>query len=138
MQINEEQLKKFILESGLVSRSDFDEAVAKAEAQKQKFGSVLLSEGKLSETDLKRITKGAAALVEADAYPGKTFQAVVAGISPATGAQFALIPPDNATGNFNKVVQWVPIRLNFKPGTDPNHLLRAGLSVRVKISSQNK
>ncbi|MEI6380482.1 MAG: HlyD family secretion protein [Cyanobacteriota bacterium ELA615] len=98
----------------------------------------LFIEANFKETDLKRITKGAAALVEADAYPGKTFQAVVAGISPATGAQFALIPPDNATGNFNKVVQWVPIRLNFKPGTDPNHLLRAGLSVRVKISSQNK
>ncbi len=97
----------------------------------------LFIEANFKETDLKRIRQGASALVEADAYPGKTFQSVVVGISPATGAQFALIPPDNATGNFNKVVQWVPIRLNFRPGTDPNHLLRSGLSVRVKISSRN-
>lgn len=55
MQINEEQLKKFILGSGLVKRSDFDAIVKKAEEQKQKFGNVLLSEGKISETDLKRM-----------------------------------------------------------------------------------
>jgi type IV pilus assembly protein PilB len=55
MQINEEQLKKFILEEELVSRSDFEEAVKKAEASKQKIGNVLLSEGKISETDLKRM-----------------------------------------------------------------------------------
>jgi len=54
MQIDEEQLKKFILESGLVSRTDFDFAVKEAEAKKQKFGNVLFSEGKISETDLKR------------------------------------------------------------------------------------
>jgi membrane fusion protein (multidrug efflux system) len=92
-------------------------------------------EANYKETDLQRVKIGSPALIEADAYPGKEFQAVVAGISPATGAQFALIPPDNATGNFNKIVQWVPVRLVFKPGTDPNHQLRAGLSVRVKIDS---
>jgi len=55
MQIDEEQLKKFILESGLVSRADFDSAVKLAEQKKQKLGNVLLSEGKMSETDLRRI-----------------------------------------------------------------------------------
>jgi type IV pilus assembly protein PilB len=55
MQIDEEQLKKFILESGLVNRTDFDDAIKKAEIKKQKFGNVLLSEGKISETDLKRM-----------------------------------------------------------------------------------
>lgn len=55
MQINEEQLKKFILESKLVSHSDLDSAVKKAETKKQKFGNVLLSDGKISETDLKRM-----------------------------------------------------------------------------------
>lgn len=55
MQINEEQLKKFILESGLVSKTDFEDAFKKAETKKQKVGNVLLSEGKISETDLKRM-----------------------------------------------------------------------------------
>ena len=55
MQINEEQLKKFILDSGLVSRSDLEEVIQKAEAKEQKLGSVLLSEGKISEVDLKRM-----------------------------------------------------------------------------------
>ncbi len=55
MQIDEEQLKKFILDSGLVKRSDFDDVAKKAQEKKQKFGNVLLSEGKISETDLKRM-----------------------------------------------------------------------------------
>src|ERR1035437_1115443 len=55
MEINEEQLKKFILESGLVSRSDLDSAIEKALVKKQKFGNVLLSEGKISEADLKKM-----------------------------------------------------------------------------------
>ncbi len=54
MQIDEEQLKKFILESGLISKNDFDTAVKEAEEKKQKFGNILLSEGKISEADLKR------------------------------------------------------------------------------------
>src|SRR3989344_4933126 len=55
MQINEEQLKKFILESGLVSKTDIDSIAQKAETNKQKFGNVLLGEGKISETDLRRM-----------------------------------------------------------------------------------
>jgi type IV pilus assembly protein PilB len=55
MQINEEQLKKFILESGLVSKTDFEDALQKAETKKQKIGNILLSDGKISETDLKRM-----------------------------------------------------------------------------------
>src|SRR5665647_646095 len=55
MQINEEQLKKFILDGGLVSKTDLEEAVIKAEAKKQKIGNILLSDGKISETDLKRM-----------------------------------------------------------------------------------
>ncbi|TSC78047.1 MAG: type IV pilus assembly protein PilB [Parcubacteria group bacterium Gr01-1014_24] len=55
MVIDEEQLKKFILESGLINRPDFDSAVKKAKEKKQKFGNILLSEGKISETDLKRM-----------------------------------------------------------------------------------
>ncbi|UBF30397.1 HlyD family secretion protein (plasmid) [Kovacikia minuta CCNUW1] len=87
------------------------------------------------ETTLGKLQIGEKAEVEVDAYPGETFQATIAGMSPATGASFALIPPDNATGNFNKVVQWVPIRLAFDPNTDPQHKLRPGLSVKVTVDT---
>ena len=92
-------------------------------------------EANFKETALKNLHVGETAEVEADAYPGEIFRATVAGISPATGANFALIPPDNATGNFNKVVQWVPIRLTFNSGVDPQHKLRAGLSVKVTVNT---
>ncbi len=87
------------------------------------------------ETALGKLQIGEKAEVEVDAYPGETFHATIAGISPATGSSFALIPPDNATGNFNKVVQWVPIRLIFDPNTDPQHKLRPGLSVKVTVDT---
>lgn len=87
------------------------------------------------ETGLGKLKLGETAEVKVDAYPGETFHATIAGISPATGSSFALIPPDNATGNFNKVVQWVPIRLVFDPNTDPQHKLRPGLSVKVTVDT---
>src|ERR671932_110868 len=87
------------------------------------------------EKELKGLRVGESAQVRADAYPGEVFRATVAGISPATGAKFALLPPDNATGNFNKVQQWVPVRLAFVPNADPQHRLRAGLSVSVTVNT---
>ena len=87
------------------------------------------------ETELKDLRVGERAEVRVDAYPGEVFRAKVEGLSPATGAQFALLPPDNATGNFNKVVQWLPVRLSFLPEADPQHKLRAGLSVTVTVNT---
>ncbi|BFM38237.1 HlyD family secretion protein [Synechocystis sp. LKSZ1] len=87
------------------------------------------------ETALGRLRIGEEAQVEVDAYPGEIFKAKVAGISPATGASFAIIPPDNATGNFNKIVQWVPVRLVFMPNADPEHKLKPGLSVKVTVDT---
>ena len=87
------------------------------------------------ETALGKLHIGEKAEIEVDAYPGTTFHATIAGISPATGSSFALLPPDNATGNFNKVVQWVPIRLVFDPNTDPQHRLRPGLSIKVTVDT---
>lgn len=95
----------------------------------------LYIEANFKETELKDLRVGEMALVRVDAYPGEVFRAKVTGISPATGAQFALLPPDNATGNFNKVVQWVPVRLAFVANADPEHKLRAGLSVRVSVET---
>ncbi len=92
-------------------------------------------EANFKETAMKNLHIGEPAEVKVDAYPGEIFPAQVVGISPATGANFALLPPDNATGNYNKVVQWVPVRLNFNRNVDPQHRLRPGLSVKVTVNT---
>jgi len=92
-------------------------------------------EANFKETALGKLHIGEKADVEVDAYPGETFHATIAGISPATGASFALLPPDNATGNFNKVVQWVPVRLVFDSNTDVKHKLRPGLNATVTVDT---
>ena len=70
------------------------------------------------ETQLTNIQVGDAAEFTVDAYPGRTFHGHVASLSPGTGAVFSLLPPENATGNFTKVVQRVPIRVGIDPGAD--------------------
>ena len=97
----------------------------------------LYIEANFKETSLQNLRLGESAEIEVDAYPGEVFRATVEGISPATGASFALLPPDNATGNYNKVVQWLPVRLAFRPDADPNHKLRAGLSVKVTVDTES-
>ena len=86
------------------------------------------------ETQLSRVRAGMPALVHIDTFPGKTFQGVVDSISAGTGARFSLLPPENATGNWVKVVQRVPvkIRLDSKEFGNP-HTLRAGMSAVVTI-----
>jgi len=73
-------------------------------------------EANFKETQLRRMRVGQKAEVEIDAIGGKKFDAVVESMTPGTGATFALIPPENATGNFTKIVQRVPVRLCFAPG----------------------
>ncbi len=90
----------------------------------------------LKETDLHNVKTGDPVDVEVDAYPGVHFSAEVESISPATGARFALLPPDNATGNFTKVVQRVPVRIHIKQSADKQHLLRAGMSTVVTITTK--
>ncbi|MGC8159802.1 efflux RND transporter periplasmic adaptor subunit, partial [Salmonella enterica] len=63
------------------------------------------------ESQLAGIRPGNAATVEADAIPGRVFHGHVASVAPATGAQFSVLPPENATGNFTKIVQRVPVRI---------------------------
>lgn len=86
------------------------------------------------ETDLGDIREGAKVDVDVDAISGKSFSGVVESLSAATGATFALLPPDNATGNFTKVVQRVPVRIKLT-GLAPADIeaLRAGLSAIVKV-----
>ena len=88
----------------------------------------------LKETDMDDITEGKKAYVEVDAISGKTFDGIVESISPATGATFTLLPPDNATGNFTKVVQRVPVRIKLLNLTEKDiDRLQNGLSAEVKI-----
>jgi len=89
------------------------------------------------ETDLTHVRVGQNATVRVDAYPDQAREAVVASISPATGAEFALLPPQNSTGNWVKVVQRLPVRLRLEnPASEPP--LRAGMSVVVEIDTGHK
>jgi membrane fusion protein (multidrug efflux system) len=85
------------------------------------------------ETQLKKMRVGQAVDLEIDAYPKKVFHGRVDSISSATGAKFALLPPDNATGNFTKVVQRVPVKIVFTDPPDPARPLRAGMSVNTIV-----
>ncbi len=83
------------------------------------------------ETQIGRIKPGDSATIELDAYPGVELDGTVESVSAATGARFSLIPPDNASGNFVKVVQRVPVTVRWK--TEPSRPMRAGLSAEVTV-----
>jgi membrane fusion protein (multidrug efflux system) len=83
----------------------------------------------LKESRLTYVRRGNPVDIRVDAYPGRIFHGHVVSIQQTTGAVMSLLPPENATGNFTKVVQRVPVRIDLDPGTDPKHLLRLGLSV---------
>ena len=89
----------------------------------------------MKETQLAKIRVGDPAEFTVDAYPGRTFHGKVESLSPATGARFALLPPDNATGNFTKVVQRLPVRIAVDSTADPAHPLRPGMSVDVTVTT---
>ncbi|MFC6978030.1 HlyD family secretion protein [Microbulbifer taiwanensis] len=91
-------------------------------------------EANLKETELANVRTGQQAEVTLDAYPGFTWQAQVDSLSPASGSEFALIPPQNASGNWVKVVQRVPVRLRLYPAKEAP-ALRAGMSARVRIDT---
>ena len=78
------------------------------------------------ETQLKNMRAGQRATVDVDALGGREFTGKVDSIAAATGAKFSLLPPENATGNYVKVVQRVPVKIVLEPGQDPEHLLRPG------------
>jgi membrane fusion protein (multidrug efflux system) len=85
------------------------------------------------ETQVGRLRAGDSAEIKVDALPGVVFQGNVDQVAPASGSQFALLPPDNATGNFTKVVQRVPVKILLKPGQGDLERLRPGLSVTALI-----
>ncbi|HJU46173.1 MAG TPA: HlyD family secretion protein [Chitinophagaceae bacterium] len=86
------------------------------------------------ETQLDKMKVGQAVLISVDAFPEHDIEATLVSFAPATGARFALLPPDNSTGNFVKVVQRVPVRIEFKnPGDATVKQLRAGMNVNVDV-----
>jgi membrane fusion protein, multidrug efflux system len=93
-------------------------------------------EANFKEVQLAHMQPGQTATIRIDRIPGKHFSAKVVSLSPGTGSQFSLLPPENATGNWVKVVQRVPVRLHI---TDPDAavLLQAGLSADVKVDTQS-
>ncbi len=94
-------------------------------------------EANFKETDLTHMRPGQKATFTVDAFPGKTFTGKVQSTSPGTGASFSLLPPENSSGNWVKVVQRLPVRLSI----DPNHAdlpLAAGMSVVAQIDTQHR
>jgi len=90
------------------------------------------------ETQLADIAPGQKVDVAVDAFDGKTLEGYVRSIAPASGAQFSLLPPDNATGNFTKIVQRVTVRIGFDAQAIKSHKLRPGLSVVATIHSRDE
>ena len=88
------------------------------------------------ETQLTRMRPGQTATVEVDAYPDQTIIGKIESFAPASGAQFSLLPPDNATGNFTKIVQRVPVRIELPADGPLANLLRPGLSVTVSVDTR--
>ena len=91
-------------------------------------------EANFKETELTHVRPGLVANIVLDIYPEVTWEAVVDSISPATGAEFAILPPQNASGNWVKVVQRLPVKLRLLPHQDEPPL-RAGMTATVKIDT---
>lgn len=88
------------------------------------------------ENQLSKMVPGQTVSIEADVLPGQVFQGVVASMAPATGAEFSILPPENATGNFTKIVQRVPVRVRLSGDAATLGRLRPGLSVVAIVNSK--
>jgi membrane fusion protein, multidrug efflux system len=89
------------------------------------------------ETQLGDMHTGQPVQIDIDTYSGHTLRGKVTSIAPGSGAEFALLPPDNATGNFTKVVQRIPVRIRFDASREDARRLRAGMSVVVRVDTRN-
>ncbi|MBI5640763.1 MAG: HlyD family secretion protein [Nitrospirae bacterium] len=88
------------------------------------------------ETQLGKIRPGQLVEIKVDTYPGKVFKGKVDSIMAGTGAAFSLFPPENATGNFVKVVQRIPVKISLDKDADSGHVLRLGMSVESTVIIQ--
>ncbi len=85
------------------------------------------------ETQIANMELGDEVIFTADAYPDKEFKGEIISMSPATGSSFSLLPPDNATGNYVKIVQRIPVRIKVKGAKRERDLLKAGMNVNVSV-----
>jgi len=124
-------------ESGIVSKVPV-QAGQFLQAGQPVFNIVLSNEkwvvANFKETQFNKMKEGQKVIVHADAFPKHDFMAVLSSFSPATGARFALLPPDNASGNFVKVVQRLPVKIDFTDKSDSLvQRLRPGMNVYVDV-----
>ncbi|MEA2916624.1 MAG: rane fusion protein multidrug efflux system [Bradyrhizobium sp.] len=118
----------------LVNKGDFIQAG-------QRLGNVVplndvFIDANFKETQLRRIRPGQPVTITVDAYGHRKFAGVVDSISPAAGSVFTLLPPDNATGNFTKIVQRLPVRVRVPKDVARQNLLRAGMSVYTTVDTR--
>ena len=97
----------------------------------------LYLEANFKETQLGLMRQGQPAEIDVDALPGVTLHGHVASLAPGTGAQFSLLPPQNATGNFTKIVQRVPVRIAIDADPSIRKLLLPGMSVEVSVDTRS-
>ena len=124
-------------ESGMVSKVNVQEGQFLQPGQSL-FSIVLSNDvwviGNFKETQLEKMKIGQKVIVRADVFSGHEFEAKLTSFSPATGSRFALLPPDNASGNFVKVVQRLPVKIEFTNATDTLvKLLRPGMNVTIDV-----
>ncbi|HEY2137920.1 MAG TPA: HlyD family secretion protein [Xanthobacteraceae bacterium] len=92
----------------------------------------------LKETQLARLRPGQKVAISVDALPGRTLEGTVASVAPASGSVFSLLPPDNATGNFTKIVQRLPVRIQVPLAVTGERLLRPGMSVVISVDTRDQ
>ena len=90
------------------------------------------------ETQIRRMFRGESADITIDTFPGEHLKGVVDCLAPGSGAQFALLPPENATGNFTKIVQRIPVQILFTGNDLVLAQLRPGLSVTATVDTRTK
>lgn len=125
---------------GLVGNlsAKFGERVAPGQRLLSLVSPAVWVEANFKETQLTKVLVGQTAEVEVDAFPDQRITALVESVAPASGAEFALLPPDNATGNFTKIVQRVPVKLTLQVPEKLSGKLRAGMSVEAVIDTKPK
>ena len=128
--------KVYAPETGRVTRKAVEEGVLVQPGQPLMAivsGEVWVT-ANFKEDQIGKFKPGLPVEIKVDAYPDKTFKGHVDSIQMGTGSRFSLIPPENATGNYVKVVQRVPVKLVFDEQPDPNHMLAPGMSVEPEVS----
>jgi membrane fusion protein, multidrug efflux system len=97
----------------------------------------VLTAQRSGETQLARVHPGQAVDIKVDALPGELLRGAVESLGPATGSSFSAVAPSNATGNFTKIVQRLPVRISLRPGQAAAPRLRVGMSVAPTIHIEN-